>query len=264
MTNYSGNGMDEPVEKCGRIRASPPTLAYGRRSRTTMTPEQERRFVLWFFGVTLTIWISWCVAMFLNCRPAIDYPFVLAFASPVLGAVWLALGWQVLTLTRRNPSERRFFFRSLMVACFLLAPYTLMRTGGDVFALSVRYHLRRAGGADKVRSEFNQWVAARAASRGGFLFYDVAPGGGAMVPVPAASLPPSVRYMDDHFPSRSGGMTWNGIARLDEVTAFTDTVIMIGPPAWEPDQGAGVIAHITGSRRKLADGIWLEIGTYDK
>lgn len=133
-------------------------------------------------------------------------------------------------------------------------------------ALSVRFHLWRAGGARKVQTEFNQWLAARPkldpTGRQKFLFWDASPGGN-MVPVPPAKLPPSVRYMYTHCPTRFG-ISYDGVSRLDNVCVLTTTDIMIGPPGWEPPSGATVVDLITGSRRKLADGIWLEIGTYDK
>jgi len=255
----------KPCDRDGRDKCvSPPTLNYGRRGSKSGNPEQDRRFLLWFFGVMAGIWIAWCAAMFVKRGPAIDEPFPLAFASPLLGVCWFVLGGHFITLMRRNRTERRYCFRLLIIVCFCLAPYTMMRAGGDVFALSLRYHLWRAGGADRVRAEFNQWVATRAAAGREWLFLDAPAGGGNLVPVPASSLPPAVRYIHEHFYSRFGGTMWNGAADLDDVTALTYTVIRIGPPGWEPDGGVGVIDSITGSRRRIADGIWLDVRTYDK
>ena len=126
-----------------------------------------------------------------------------------------------------------------------------------MFALSVRYHLWRAGGAAKVRAEFNQWVAARSSSE--FLFVNMPNG----APVPVTALPPAVRYMNDHFPSRFG-VPWHGIAEVDNVVVLTTTNIMIGPPGWEPEGGVSIWDRLWGSRRKLADGIWLQVGSYSK
>lgn len=39
---------------------------------------------------------------------------------------------------------------------------------------------------------------------------------------------------------------------------------MIGPPGWQPQGGETLWDRITGSRRKLADGIWVQFGLYDK
>ena len=135
-----------------------------------------------------------------------------------------------------------------------------------MFALSVRYHLARAGGADKVRAAFNQWIADRPvfdASNGRKLLFSQAMPGGNIVSLPVGQYSKEVRCIHERFPSRFG-MTWKDVAYIDNVSVLTTTDIMIGPPGWEPENGTTIWNHIFGSRRKLADGIWVSIGTYNK
>ena len=231
-----------------------------------LSPEQLRRTLLWSVGGAVAATIAWLLGMFFTCQPALDFLCICAFAPIVLAAVWVGLGLQLLTFVSRYPQRRRFLFWSLIVAAFLLPPYILMRAGGDMFTLSFRYHLWRAGGVAKVRAEFSQWLASRPSMSSQddekMMFHDVTPGRGTVL-VPVGKLPASVRYLHDHFPSRFG-ISRNGVARLDNVTVFTTTYIMIGPPGWEPQGGASVWDHIVGRRHKVADGIWIDIGTYDK
>jgi hypothetical protein len=132
--------------------------------------------------------------------------------------------------------------------------------------LSLRYHLARAGGAEKVRAAFNQWVVSRpvfdASDGRKFLFAQAMPSG-SVVPLPGGQYPAEVRYIHERFPSRFG-MTWKDVAYLDNVSVLTTTDIMIGPPGWQPEGGVTVWHRIFGSRRKLADGIWVQFGTYNK
>ena len=188
--------------------------------------------------------------MFLTCRPAIGYLCICAFAPLILAGTWSALGWQLLTHVRRFSPPHHALLRALVAIAFVLVPYILFRAGGDMFTLSVRYHLWRAGGAQKVQAEFNQWVAVRPSnpsSQEKYLFFDVPPGGGITTPIAAAKFPPAVRYMHQHFPT-SFGMSWDGVARIDNVSVLTMTDIMIGPPGWEPPGGASIWDHLTGSR----------------
>jgi hypothetical protein len=197
-----------------------------------------------------------------------DYFCVCAFLPMFFALTWLVLGWQLLTLLRRYPQPHRRLLIAVISLAFFLGPYSLMRAGSDMFTLSVRYHLWRAGGAAKVRAAFNQWVASQPPEAPGsdqkMLFAQLTPGGN-IVRLPLAQLPPEVRYIHTHFPSRWGsGTAWKGVADLDNVYALTTTNILIGLPGWEPDGGETLWDRITGNRRKLADGIWVEFGLYDK
>jgi hypothetical protein len=233
-----------------------------------LTPEQERRFLLWCIAITFLAMVAWCFTMFWTRRPALDYFCVFAFTPMILATVWVILGWQLLSLIRRYPQPHRRRMIAVVILAFLLAPYSLIRAGADMFTLSVRYHLWRAGGADKVRIAFNQWVATRPeydATGRKMLFDQLTPGtgGGNIVRLPVTQFPPEVRYMHERFPSRFG-TTWEDVAYLDNVTALTTTDIMIGPAGWEPDGDLSLWSQITGSRRKVADGIWIQFGVYNK
>jgi hypothetical protein len=76
-------------------------------------------------------------------------------------------------------------------------------------------------------------------------------------------MPPEVRYFHGKYPSRSGFLR-NDVAGIDNVTALTMTLIWIGPPGWQPEGNVTHWDQLTGSRRKLADGIWVELETYEK
>lgn len=204
--------------------------------------------------------------MFWTRRPALDYFCVLGFTRWILAIVWVVIGCKTLTLVRRHPPPRALRWIPVIVLAFLLAPYSLLRAGSDMFTFSVRYHLWRAGGPDEVRAAFNGWVASQPPydpSNGRkFLFSRVTPGGD-IIRLPAAEFPPEVRYIQERFPTR-WGTTWNDVAFLDNVTVLTTTDIMIGPPGWEPEGDLTIWHRIIGSRRKLADGIWIQFGTYSK
>ena len=231
--------------------------------------DQQRRSLAWRFAINLLATLAWCGAMFWTRRPALDQFEICGFISLILAGLWAVLGWRMLTLMRRDPKPRRLRWVPAMAVAFLLAPYTFLRAGSDMFTLSLRYHLGRAGDAERVRAAFNQWVAAQPVSSMGskLLFDQVTPDGTTLVAIPAAQYPPEVRYIHERFPSRFG-MTWKDkdvdVARLDNVTVLTTTDIMIGPPGWEPKGGLTAWHRVRGSRRKLADGIWVQFGTYDK
>jgi len=254
----------QPISK-----ESGPKLEYGRQRRgwrAELTPEQHRRFLLWGVGVTLAVTFAWWFGMFWTCRPALDYFCVCGFLPLILAAVWVGLGWQLVALMRRYPQPHRFRLTAVILLAFFLAPYSLMRAGSDMFTLSLRYHLWRAGGAEKVRAAFNQWVASQPVddpSNGRKLLFDQVIPNGKIVRLPVSQLPPEVRYIHERFPSRFGA-TWQAVAHLDNVSVLTTTDIMIGPPGWQPEGGATVWHHIIGSRRKVADGIWVAFGTYNK
>jgi hypothetical protein len=209
---------------------------------------------------------AWWCALLVARRPALNYFCVDAFVPLVVASVWLTLAWGLLTLLRRYSQPCRPRLWAVTLLALLLVPYSLVRAGRDMFTLSLRYHLWRAGGADTVRGAFNGWVASRPVYDPGdgskLLFARVTPGGN-IVRLPATQLPAEIRYIDERFPSRFG-TTRQGVAYLDNVYALTTTSIMIGPAGWEPEGGATILHHLTGSRRKLADGIWVGFGLYDK
>ena len=208
----------------------------------------------------------WCFALFWMRQPTLDYFCVCALIPYLLGFLWFGLAWQLLSLIRRHPQPYRRQLIAVIFLAFFLAPYTLIRAGNDMFTLSVRYHLWRAGGADKVRAAFNQWVAIQPVfdpSNGRkFIFARDTPSGN-VVPLPAPQLPPEVRYMSERFPCRFG-MTWKDVAYIDNVSALTTTDIIIGPPGWQPQGGETLWSEIIGTRRKLDDGIWVQFGVYAK
>lgn len=219
-------------------------------------------------AVGLMATLAWWLAMFWTGQPAIDSPFFFAFLPFVFFVIWPNLGWHLLRLTRRHPQPHRRRMTALILLAFFLGPYSMMRAGCDMFTLSVRYHLWRAGGAERVRAAFNQWVAAQPPEGPGsdqkMLFAQLKPGGN-IVRFPAAQLPPEVRYIHKQFPSRFDfGAAWKNVAHLDNVYALTTTDILIGPPGWEPQGGETLWNRITGDRRKVADGIWVQFGLYDK
>lgn len=265
--------MTEPDRHLGQTPIVPgesaPKLEYGRghsRRRVQLTPEEQRRVLLWCVAVTTVVMLAWWFAMFWTRRPAIDYLCVCAFMPGFLASAWLVLGWQLLMLLRRYPQPHRLRLILVMLLTFFLSPYSLMRAGSDAFTVSVRYHLWRAGGADKVRASFNQWVAGQPvydAGSGRKLLFAQATSEGDLAALPTTAFPPEVRYFHDRFPSRFG-MTWRDVAYLDNVSVLTTTDIMIGPPGWEPEGGATLWGHVLGSRRKLADGIWVQFGMYRK
>jgi hypothetical protein len=230
------------------------------------TPDRQRRGVAWCAAAALLATSAWCFAMFLARRPALDYFCVLGFAPLILAALWLVVGWQMLALVPRSPVSHRLRLAAAATLSLLLAPYVFVRAGSDMFTLSVRYHLVRAGGADKVRAAFNHWVAGRPAydrANGRKLLYaEVAPDGSA-VPLPEAAYPAVIRYIHERFPCR-WGTTRDEVAVLDNVSVLTTTDIMIGPPGWEPEGGLTTWHRIIGSRRKLADGVWVQFGAYAK
>jgi hypothetical protein len=246
-----------------------PKLEYGRQPsawRRERTPEEQRRGLMRCVAVTSVAMFIWMVAMFWTRRPALDYFCICGFLPLLFALNWPILGWQLLTLTRRYSQPHRRRLIAVVLLAFFLGPYSMVRAGCDMFTLSVRYHLWRAGGAEKVRAAFNQWVASQPPEGPGsdqkMLFTQLKPGGN-VVPLPLAQLPPAVRYMNKQFPSRFG-MVWKDVADLDNVYALTTTDILIGPPGWEPDGGETLWNRITGNRRKLADGIWVQFGLYDK
>jgi hypothetical protein len=249
---------------------SPHPIEYGRQLpwwQRSLTADERRRYLLWSVAVAFAVTLLWCFGMFWTCRPGLDQFCVLGFMPLILAAVWVSLGRQMLKLRRRIPEAHRKRWLALILLAFFLAPYSLLRAGRDMFTLSVRYHLWRAGGAEKVRAEFNQWVAARPflspATEQKLLFDDRVPGSGTLAPVPVNQLPVGVRYMHEHFPSRFG-MSCKGVAKLDNVTVLTTTTIMIGPPGWSPEGEIGVLGHVMGSRRRIADGVWVGFGVYSK
>lgn len=244
-------------------------LGYGRREgwwRRRETAEGARRGLVWCVGVAGVLTLGWWVAMFWSCRPGVDYFCVLGFMPLALAGVWGALGWMLVKFLREYPGLGRRGMLLLAVVAFVMAPYNYVRAGAHMFSLSVRYHLWRAGGAEKVRGEFNQWVAAQAAyekSGGRKLLLGVGGPGGTVVAWPAVRMPGGVRYMRAQFPSRFG-MTLRGAIDLDNVTFFTASDIWIGPPGWKLGTGVDFWSAVTGRRRRIADGIWVEIGTYAK
>jgi len=257
-TAASGNALPDPGKK------PPLNYAPGALGRRELSPRQYRNVLLWMMGVALAATVAWWVAMFCTCQPNVGY-CVFFFTPLLLGAIWVSLAWQLLTFVRQYPQPRRRLFWAIIGVAFFLGPYNFFRAGGDMFELSVRFHLWRAGGAQKVQAQFNQWLARRPASGNHErqLFGDFPPAGGSYVPVPASKLPPAVRYMHRHFPSRLD-MGSDDVANLDNVYVLTTTNIMIGPPGWEPQGGADWRDHVFGGHRKVADGIWVMIGMYDK
>lgn len=232
----------------------------------TPTWASERRSLLVFFSIALFATTLWWATLFLLRRPAIDYLCICIGLPFFFAGLWSVIGWELLKMMRRFPEFRRRSVAALTLLAFLLAPYSLLRAGSDMFSLSVRYHLWRAGGADKVRNAFNQWVASRPfydASNGRKLLFSDLKSGGSIERLSPTELPTEVRYINARFPSRFG-MTWDDVAKLDNVYVLTTTDIMIGPPGWEPDGDLPLWRHLTGSRRQLADGIWIWFGTYDK
>jgi hypothetical protein len=204
--------------------------------------------------------------MFWTGRPALDYFCVCSFIPLLLAGLWVTFGWQLLAVVRRYPELRRRWVTVLIGLCFVMAPYVLMRAGADMFTLSVRYHVWRAGGAARVRAAFNQWVAAQPAVgqqiEEKYLFARWT--GSGLVRLPVSQMPAEVRYIHAHFRSRFDDRSWNGVAHLENLTALTTTDIMIGPPGWKPGGGETLWSQVTGSRRKVGDGIWIEFGVYDK
>jgi hypothetical protein len=228
--------------------------------------EEQRRSLAWCVAVAFLATLAWCLTMFWTRRPALDYFCIFGFMPLILAAVWVVLGWQMLAFMWRYPQSRRLRWIAVIVLAFLLAPYSLLRAGSDMFTLSLQYHLWRAGGADKVQAAFNQWVASQPVldtSDGRKLLFGQATPDGSILRIPAAQYPPEVRYIHERFPSRFG-MTWKDAAYLDNVSVLTTTDIMIGPPGWAPEGGVTAWHRIIGSRRKLADGIWVQFGTYNK
>jgi hypothetical protein len=76
-------------------------------------------------------------------------------------------------------------------------------------------------------------------------------------------LPSEVRYIDQQFPSRFG-MTRKEVAHLDNVRRFHHDRHHDRPARLATEGGATLWDHITGRRRKLADGIWVQFGVYAK
>lgn len=232
----------------------------------TPTPEQQRRALTQAIAVVFLATLAWCFAMFWARVPALDYFCIFAVTPLFLATVWVILGARLLSLLWRYPHLRQARTIAVVAVAFLLAPYCLLRAGTDMFTLSLRYHVARAGGAEKVQAAFNHWVASRPVFEQGdgsrFLYLERTPDG-RTVPLPAAQYPPEVRYIKERFPSRFG-MSRNDVAYIDNVSVFTTTYIAIGPPGWEPEGGITLLDRVLGSRRKIADGIWVTFGTYNK
>lgn len=233
--------------------------------RPVLIDARYRELLLLMVGMLIAT-VAWMIAMFLTRRPAIDDFCVLGFTPFILAILWFSLGWNLLTLMWQHRTPTRLWLIALVVMAFLLAPYSFFRAGRDMFSLSVRYHLWRAGGAEKVQSAFNQWVAAQPLVEKGNgekdLFHQQKPDG-SMEPISLEQMPAEVRYIHEKYPSRFG-TSWNDVARIDNVTVLTMANILIGPPGWQPEGNVTFWDQLTGSRRKLADGIWVTFRTYDK
>jgi hypothetical protein len=232
----------------------------------TPTPEHQRRALVQAIALAFLATLVWCFAMFWARVPALSYFCIFALTPMFLAGVWVILGAWLLSLLWRYPHLRQARTIAVTAVAFLLAPYCLLRAGTDMFTLSLRYHLARAGGAEKVQAAFNHWVANRPVIDEGdgrrLLFRDIAPDG-SVVPVPETQYPLEVRYISDRFPSRFGFIRGD-VAYIDNVSVFTTTYIAIGPPGWEPEGGITLWNRVLGSERKIADGIWVAFGTYDK
>lgn len=249
---------------------APVTLDYGRQPKGQLTPEQQRRATSWWFGILLVCTVAYWSVMFWTCQPAVDQFCLGPFIPLALTALWAMLSWQMRKVRRREEPARPRLWLALNLVALLLAPYSLLRADNDMFALGVRYRLWRAGGAAAVQNAFATWMASRPKEPDGrfMLFVNVAPRagggrGGNYVPVPPAQYPPPVRYIHEHIRSRFG-MGEAGVARLDNV-AFPNTAdVYIGPPGWEPPGETRWMEHVMGTRRKVADGIWIDVGIYSK
>jgi hypothetical protein len=261
--------MSDPNSESDHASIPRPVLDYGRPRpppRIALTPAQERRQLAWIVSVMLLLTFVWMFTMFLTRRPALDYFCVLAFTPLVLAMIWGVVGWLSFELLRRHPASHRRRLVSVGVVCFLLAAYTVPRAGKDMFTLSLRYHLWRAGGAENVRAAFIQWAPThpdydpKTGVRPLFLQKTAR---GNFVPIPSAQLPPLVTYIHERYPDRWGSAQ-NGVVRISYVYVLTTTDITIGPRGWRPNRRATFWEHVTGSRRQLADGIWLQFGMYDK
>lgn len=257
----------------GKSTAPPLALGYARQPpvwRPDVTPERERRDARFMFtvlaGLTLFYWFS----LFRNCTPSLELFCFGPFMSMILAVAWSVLGWEFVKVGRRDSPpprrRRRRAWRLLTAVAFLLAPYALLRADNDMFALGVRYRLLCAGGAAKVQTEFNGWVASRPAGRGPnndgeYLFRSNQAGN--IVPIPSSQLPPAVRYIHEHIYSRFG-LIWDGAAVLDNVAGINTADVTIGPPGWRPKDEVSLWEHIRGTHRMVADGIWIRVGYYNK
>ena len=250
-------------------KAFAPVIDYDRmpRKKRVPTPEEERRVLAISAAVLLGITVAYWAGLFWRCRPALELFCLGPFMPWILTIAWGWAGWNLLAATRRHPPEKRHrLWIAAGIAALLLAPYSLIRADNDMFALGVRYRIWEAGGTEQVRADMSQWIATRPARPGPietkWLFTDYAPDGTGSR-TPRSTMPASVAHLRDHIPWRFGSVL-DDVAYFDGVSFPNTGKVTFGPPGWEPKGRISLWNHICGGRRKIADGIWIDVGFYNK
>lgn len=232
------------------------------------TPEEQRRQVKWLIGLVFTGTLAYWAGLFYECRPALDLFCVGPFMPWILTFAWSLIGWNVASVARDSgqpPEMRRWAWGLLSIGAWFLAAYSFARADNDVFSLAVRHRVAQAGGAAVIRNEWSAWRATfppdpRSMS---VPFHVIPPGGGVLTLKPSSKVPPGLYKIRAALNAHRGGAS-EDVLRISAVSFPNYYTLEIYANGHSPSRDPTLWQHISGGRREIGDGIWVDVEFYDK
>ena len=237
------------------------------------TPEQQRVQVKVLAAVTAAGTLAYWIGLFVTCRPALEL-FCFGPVMPwVFTFLWGMLAYAFGTLPADRVHEPHVRKRLWQAACFaslFLSVYSLIRADNDMFTLAVRQRIAAAGGAEQLRRE---WTEMRPTlppdselhPRGTSMpLHTVPPGGGAVTRKPKRAVPPGLYQMQVSMGTTVRSGNSDGTLLFTGIVFPNDFQVEVVPLDAEVGPPPDLWQRISGGRREIYDGIWIDVEIYNK
>ena len=258
---------------------SPDTIAYagpdvphGSNWWSHPTPEQQRFQVKLLAALTAVGTLAYWIGLFVTCRPALELFCFGPFMPWVFTGLWTwtAAGSETIYRQTTETAPRRRFWAAGAILCFFLALYSLVRADNDVFSLAVRQRILAAGGPEQIRREWTDYRRSLPAESNENPLANSMPlhnrpaGGGAITPKSKGEMPPGLYALQQDLGPFLRSRHYDTVLYFDGIVSFNDFSIEVVPLNESTGRGRDLWDYVSGGRREIYDGIWIDVEIYNK